>query len=85
MDMNKDLLHMHPFFKQFQNKGGNNMSGPQFFETGMGRKFYEVIMPEIARQMKRANDLKEQELALKEKELAMKEESLALAKKGRDS
>jgi len=25
------------------------MSGPQFFETGMGRKFYEGTVPRLAR------------------------------------
>ena len=25
------------------------MSGPQFFETGMGRKYYEGTMPRIAK------------------------------------
>lgn len=45
------------------------MSGPQFFQTIMGRKFYEGDVPQITKalkgiheELKRANDLKEQEL-----------------------
>ena len=33
------------------------MSGPQFFETRMGRQFFEVTMPELVRQLHRLNDL----------------------------
>ena len=33
------------------------MSGPQFFETRMGRQYYEVTMPELVRQLQRLNDL----------------------------
>jgi hypothetical protein len=29
------------------------MSGPQFFETGMGRKFYEGTLPKIAKALER--------------------------------
>ena len=32
------------------------MSGPEFFQTGMGRKFYDHDIPEIARQLKRLAD-----------------------------
>ena len=33
------------------------MSGPQFFETRMGRQYYEVTLPELVRQLNRLNDL----------------------------
>ena len=45
-----------------------------FFQTMMGRKFYEADVPRVARalediakELRRANDLKEQELGLTEK------------------
>lgn len=31
------------------------MSAPDFFQTGMGRRFYEVTMPKIADQLERLN------------------------------
>jgi len=44
------------------------MSGPEFFQTGMGRRFYEHDVPRmadalesIAKELKRANDLKDKE------------------------
>ena len=49
---------------------------PEFFQTMMGRKFYEkdivdVVehLKKIANEMERANELKEQELRIKEQEL----------------
>ena len=49
---------------------------PEFFQTMMGRKFYEkdVVdivehLKKISNEMERANDLKERELRLKEQEL----------------
>ena len=33
------------------------MSGPQFFETRMGRQYYEVTLPELVRELHRLNDL----------------------------
>ena len=43
--------------------------GPEFFQTIMGKRFYEGTVPNIARsleciaeELKRANDLKEQEM-----------------------
>jgi len=33
------------------------MSDVQFFQTRMGRQFYEVTMPELVRQVTRLNDL----------------------------
>ena len=33
------------------------MSAPQFFETRMGRQYYEVTLPELVRQLHRLNDL----------------------------
>lgn len=47
--------------------------GPEFFQTRMGQKFYEHDVPKItktlesiAAELKRANDLKEQELNVKQ-------------------
>ena len=33
------------------------MSDIQFFQTKMGRQFYDVTMPELVRQITRLNDL----------------------------
>ncbi len=33
------------------------MSEPQFFQTRMGRMYYEHTLPEIARQLARMNEL----------------------------
>ena len=33
------------------------MAGPQFFETRMGRQYFEVTLPELVRQLSRLNDL----------------------------
>lgn len=33
------------------------MSGPQFFETRMGRQFLDVTMPELVRQLHLLNEL----------------------------
>jgi len=32
------------------------MSGPEFFQTRMGARFYEGTMPKIAEQLERLND-----------------------------
>jgi hypothetical protein len=32
------------------------MSGPQFFQTHMGRRFYEHTMPELVEQVARVGD-----------------------------
>ena len=44
------------------------MAGPQFFQTGMGQKFFEGTLPrlvqaaeDIHQELKRANDLKEKD------------------------
>lgn len=49
---------------------------PEFFQTMMGRKFYEKDVTDIvghlkkiSTEMERANELKERELRLKEQEL----------------
>jgi hypothetical protein len=41
----------------------------EFFQTIMGRKYYEHDVPEIARQLKRIADALEKQNELKEKEL----------------
>ncbi|MBU8920923.1 MAG: hypothetical protein KOO63_03585 [Bacteroidales bacterium] len=33
------------------------MSVPQFFETRVGREFYQVTVPNIARELHRLNDI----------------------------
>ena len=33
------------------------MSGPQFFETKIGREFYQVTAPNISRELHRLNDM----------------------------
>ena len=55
------------------------MAGPEFFQTRMGQKFFEATAPriavaleDIAKEMKRANDLKEKER--QEKEAAVENE-----------
>jgi hypothetical protein len=53
----------------------------EFFLTPMGRKFYEVTMPNISKSLKKANELKEEELILKQKELDLKEKELELKEK----
>ncbi len=35
------------------------MSDPRFFQTRMGRTFYEATMPELVRQLTRLNELLE--------------------------
>ena len=35
------------------------MSGPQFFQTRMGREFYDRTMLELVRQLQRLNELLE--------------------------
>ena len=42
------------------------MSDIQFFQTKMGRQFYEVTMPELVRQLHRLNDLLGLAVELKE-------------------
>ena len=51
------------------------MPGPEFFQTRMGQKFYAGDIPrivdalaDIAKEFKRANDLKEKELQKKSSE-----------------
>ena len=47
------------------------MPGPEFWQTGYGRTYYEVTLPSqvkaintLAAEMKRQNDIKESELVL---------------------
>lgn len=57
----------------------------QFYQTTMGKRFYEGMVPKIAngigelnQHLEEANHLKRKELELKESELALKERELAL-------
>ncbi len=50
------------------------MSGPEFFQTGMGKRFYEHTVPELVRQLTRLNDVLEALLAKSAKN-EMKKES----------
>lgn len=67
-------------FKKYWN-GAIRMS--EFFQTIMGRKFYERDVVEcvqsikkIAQELERSNELKEQELQLKMRELSIKEQEI---------
>ena len=53
---------------------------PEFFQTMMGRKFYErdvtdivAHLKKISNELERANELKERELRLKEQELLVEQ------------
>ncbi|EGQ20099.1 hypothetical protein HMPREF9372_3642 [Sporosarcina newyorkensis 2681] len=55
----------------------------EFYQTIMGRKFYErdvvdcvQYVKKIAQELERSNELKEQELQLKMRELSIKEQEL---------
>jgi len=41
---------------QDSRKGGEVVADPKFFQTNMGRKFYEITMPQIARALERIAD-----------------------------
>ena len=69
-------------FKKYRN-GAIRM--PEFFQTIMGRKFYERDVVEcvqsikkIAQELERLNELKEQELQMKIRELSIKEQELCI-------
>lgn len=42
---------------------------PEFFQTVMGRNFYEGHFPQLVQELKKANELKEEELGLKHREI----------------
>ncbi|WP_426747388.1 hypothetical protein VZQ01_07930 [Myxococcus faecalis] len=50
------------------------MSGPSFFQTYMGQRFYESTMPGLVRELKRLNDNMERLVAVAE-QLAGKTQS----------
>ncbi len=57
--------------------------GPEFFQTAMGKRFYEGTAPaiaealkDIAKEMKIANKLKEKELKLQEEIATMPERAV---------
>lgn len=50
----------------------------EFFQTVMGRTFFEGTFPALIKAINRHNDLKEKELELKAKELALKEKEIHL-------
>lgn len=39
------------------------MSGPAFYQTRMGQRYYEHTLPELVRQLTRLNDLLERTLS----------------------
>ncbi|NTX53685.1 hypothetical protein [Myxococcus sp. CA039A] len=43
------------------------MSGPSFFQTHMGQRFYEGTMPALVRELKRLNDNVERLVAVAER------------------
>lgn len=58
---------------------------PEFFQTIMGRKFFDHDVPELSQklhevriEMHRSNSLKAEELNLRERELKLKERELDL-------
>ena len=48
------------------------MSDVPFYQTGMGRKYYEATMPELVRQLTRLNDMLAVHSELLEKLIAAK-------------
>ncbi|NOJ81592.1 hypothetical protein [Myxococcus xanthus] len=53
------------------------MSGPSFFQTYMGKRFYESTMPQLVRQLTRLNDNLERLVAAAERLTGQKEASSA--------
>ncbi|MBU8900709.1 hypothetical protein KRR26_34395 [Corallococcus sp. M34] len=43
------------------------MSGPSFFQTHMGQRFYETTMPSLVRELRRLNDSVERLVAVAER------------------
>ena len=50
------------------------MSEVQFFQTKMGRQYYEVTMPELVRQLHRMNDMLALIAELQEKQLSKEDD-----------
>ena len=53
------------------------MSGPAFFQTYMGQRFYESTMPGLVRELKRLNDNMERLVAVVEQLAGQKDASSA--------
>ncbi|WP_434345592.1 hypothetical protein ACN6A1_26785 [Myxococcus virescens] len=53
------------------------MSGPAFFQSYMGQRFYESTMPNLVRELKRLNDNMERLVAVAEQLTEQKESSSA--------
>lgn len=53
----------------------------QFFDTVMGRRFFEGTIPKMVSIFEEKNNLKKRELILKEKELELKGKELKLKEK----
>ncbi|ADO70356.1 MULTISPECIES: hypothetical protein [Cystobacterineae] len=53
------------------------MSGPAFFQTHMGQRFYEGTMPALVRELKRLNDNMERLVAMAEQLAGQKESTSA--------
>jgi hypothetical protein len=51
------------------------MGAPQFFETRMGRQYYEATLPELVRQLHRLNDLLALGVELMEKNSMAKDDA----------
>lgn len=51
------------------------MSGPSFFQTYMGQRFYEGTMPALVRQLARLNDNLERLVAVAEQHAGPKQSS----------
>lgn len=59
---------------------GESMTGPEFFQTAMGRQFYDGTMPEIAKALRRIATAMEAQISHKEKEIYKKENILKYAR-----
>ncbi|MCP3105376.1 hypothetical protein LZ198_41590 [Myxococcus sp. K15C18031901] len=55
------------------------MSGPSFFQTHMGQRFYETTMPQLVRQLSRLNDNMERLVSVAERLAGTPPSSIATA------
>lgn len=51
--------------------------GPEFYQTGLGRKFYEVDVPELVKQMARIAAALEEQNRLQKEQLKQATEKIA--------
>lgn len=77
------MLRFRKWLRIFNKYRNGAIKMPEFYQTIMGRKFYERDVVEcvqsikrIAQELERSNELKEQELQMKLRELSIKEQEL---------